>query len=84
MINKDFVQRFQKFWKNSKKIGTKKLKVFKQPTNKEYFKKRQRSWEQMYQAINYLKTIPEERVLQDAELRAIYYELKAIFEKPHY
>jgi len=38
----------------------------------------------MYQAINYLKGIPEERIIQDAELRAIYYELKAIFEKPHY
>jgi hypothetical protein len=38
----------------------------------------------MYDAINFLKNIPEERIVQDAELRAIYYELKAIFEKPHY
>jgi hypothetical protein len=35
----------------------------------------------MYQAINFLKTLPQERILSDMELRAFYYELKAIFEK---
>lgn len=35
----------------------------------------------MYQAINFLKTLPTERILSDMELRAFYYELKVIFEK---
>jgi hypothetical protein len=38
-------------------------------------------WTKMYQAINFLKSLPQEKILSDMELRAFYYELKAIFEK---
>lgn len=35
----------------------------------------------MYQSINFLRNIPPEKIVSDAEIRAFYYELKAIFEK---
>jgi hypothetical protein len=35
----------------------------------------------LYQAINFLRNIPRERITSDPEIRAFYYELKAIFEK---
>lgn len=35
----------------------------------------------MYQAINFLRNIPQEKIVADAELKAFYYELKAIFDK---
>jgi len=35
----------------------------------------------MYQAISFLRNIPQEKIISDAELRAFYYELKSIFEK---
>jgi len=35
----------------------------------------------MYQAIDFLRNITREKITSDAEIKAFYYELKAIFEK---